>query len=573
MNKDLMRKKILFVSIIASLFFVSWDFFILRPMKKKMIEQQKLIERLNEENTNLKTSNEEKESDIIVNNNIANNEDKIEKEETIIDFENDFVKAKLSNRGVKLNNLELKKYNESLNSEKKVSLLNDGYFLDFGWLSSYKIELPNEDTIWTIEDINEKNTLKLSYVNNIGVKFNTVIKLDNKYMFNIEQSIENLSNKTIILKSYTEIQKKHSDSNNRELNRYFLSGVFNKSLEEIKVHKLKKKNFEFENSKWFALSNNYWATSVITNNNESLKVNFMQNGDFIKAQSINSDNITIKAGKNYSINYNVFVGAKDLKILDEYSKEKAIPLFDRIVNFGSLYILTKPMYLLLNLFNKFTHNFGIAILMLTILVKLILYPSTKKSFISMAKIKQIQPELARLQEKYKDDKMSLGLKMQQLYKDNKINPFAGILPLFIQIPVFFALYKVFVVTIEMRQAPFFWYLKDLSVMDPTSIFNLFGLLPFKAKAGFGLLPCLMALTTWIQQKMSEKMNTNDSKNAKNNEMANNMNTSMKWMPFIMLVMFSALPSGLILYWTFNNIISIIQQYYINKKISKIAVKM
>ena len=562
MNNDIMRKKILFVSIVVSVFFVSWDFFILKPMKQKMLEQQKTIEQLNVENKNLKENP--------VNNEVVEQENTTQIEEKTVNFENDFIKGSISNKGIKFAYIELKKYTEEINSEKKIQLLSDDYFVNFGWISDYKIELPNSETIWNIEE-NTDNKIVFSYVNNIGVKFYTTIILDDKYMFDIEQKVENLSNKTIFLKSYTEIQKKHISGDKYDLNRYLLTGVFNKGFEDVKIQKLKKRNYEFINTKWFALSNNYWATSIITNNN-NVKTNFLQNGDFIKAQSISNENITVKSNGKYSIKYNLFAGAKDLKILDEYSKEKSIVLFDRIVDFGSLYILTKPMYLLLNLFNKFTKNFGIAILLLTILVKLILYPSTKKSFISMAKMRQIQPEMMRLQERYKNDKLTFSLKMQELYKNNNISPFSGILILFIQIPIFFALYKVFTVTIEMRQAPFFGYLKDLSVMDPTSIFNLFGLLPFQVKAGLGLLPCLMALTMWMQQKMNDKMN-NSTNNQQSGEFAKSMTSSMKWMPIIMLVMFSSLPSGLILYWVYNNIITMIQQYLINRKISKMPTKM
>lgn len=562
MNNDIMRKKILFVSIVVSVFFVSWDFFILKPMKQKMLEQQKTIEQLNVENKNLKENP--------VSNEVVEQENTTQIEEKTVNFENDFVKGSISNKGMKFAYIELKKYTEEIDSEKKIQLLSDDYFVNFGWISDYKIELPNSETIWNIEE-STGNKIVFSYVNNIGVKFYTTIILDDKYMFDIEQKVENLSNKTIFLKSYTEIQKKHIAGDKYDLNRYLLTGVFNKGFEDVKIQKLKKRNYEFTNTKWFALSNNYWATSIIANNN-NVKTNFLQNGDFIKAQSISNENITVKSNGKYSIKYNLFAGAKDLKILDEYSKEKSIVLFDRIVDFGSLYILTKPMYLLLNLFNKFTKNFGVAILLLTILVKLILYPSTKKSFISMAKMRQIQPEMMRLQERYKNDKLTFSLKMQELYKNNNISPFSGILILFIQIPIFFALYKVFTVTIEMRQAPFFGYLKDLSVMDPTSIFNLFGLLPFQVKAGLGLLPCLMALTMWMQQKMNDKMNSS-ANNQQSGEFAKSMTSSMKWMPIIMLVMFSSLPSGLILYWVYNNIITMIQQYLINRKISKMPTKM
>ena len=267
-----------------------------------------------------------------------------------------------------------------------------------------------------------------------------------------------------------------------------------------------------------------------------------------------SQDIVIDSGKtNNSVNY-LFAGAKEEKLLSQYEKEKGFVLFDRSIDFGIFYFITKPLFWLISYLYSILGNFGLAIIAVTLLIKLAMYPLANKSFASMAKMKELQPKIEQIKLRCSDDKLKLNQEMMELYKKEKINPAAGCLPLLIQIPVFFSLYKVIFISIEMRHAPFYGWIHDLSVQDPTSIWNLFGLFPWH---GFGMLdiglwPVIMGLTMFVQQKLSPA--PTDPVQA----------TVMKFMPLLLMVMLYSLPSGLMIYWSFSNILSIGQQYAINK---------
>lgn len=558
MNKDLMKKKLLMASFVSALFFVSWDYFILKPLSKQAKENKINIEKQITKDDDKDVIKQEIETKIIP-----------VIQEKIIKIENEYLIGELSTKGLKFNKMFLKKYKESLNSEKFHQLLKDDYSINFGWLSTNrKLDLPDEESVWEVDNLQLHNNTKitLTFKNAQGIIFKNIISLDDKYAFNIEQIVENNTEQEIKIQPFYEIRAKHIEDK-RSLNQLMISGVFDNDLKEMNVKKIEKRNYEFDKYNWFSISDKYWVTSVISNNKENITTNFLKSNNVVKAQAFSTTEITVKAQSNYSIQNRLFIGAKDLKILDEYAKKFKILLFDRIVDFGNLYILTKPLYLLLNLFNKFVKNFGIAILLLTVLVKMILYPMTKKSLVSMAKMKKVQPEFLKIQKQYKNDKLGLSLKLQQLYKENDISPFAGIVPMFIQIPIFFALYRVFLIAIDMRFAPFYGYLKDLSSADPTSLFNLFGLLPFNAVATVGFLPCLMAITMWFQQKLNDQQTKSAEADSGENDMMKSMNSSMKWLPLIFLFIFASLPSGLVLYWIYNNVITILQQLYINKYIN------
>lgn len=564
MNKDLMKKKLLMASFISALFFVSWDYFVLKPMNKQNKESKINIEQ--------QITKEEKTE--VVNQEIATKAIPVIQEK-IIKIENEYLVGELSTKGLKFNKIFLKKYKESLNSEKFHQLLKDDYFINFGWLSANrKLDLPDEESVWEVDNLQLHNNTKitLTFTNAQGIVFKNIISLDDKYLFNIEQIVDNNTEQEIKIQPFYEIRTKHIEDK-RSLNQLMVSGVFDSDLKEMNVKKIEKRNYEFDKYNWFSISDKYWVTSVISNNKENITTNFLKSNNIVKAQAFSTEEIVVKPHSAYSIQNRLFIGAKDLKILDEYATKYKILLFDRIVDFGNLYILTKPLYLLLNLFNKFVKNFGLAILLLTVLVKMILYPMTKKSLVSMAKMKKVQPEFLKIQKQYKNDKLGLSLKLQQLYKENEISPFAGILPMFIQIPIFFALYRVFLIAIDMRFAPFYGYLKDLSSADPTSIFNLFGLLPFNAVATVGFLPCLMSITMWIQQKINDKQMKAPEGDSGESDMMKSMNSSMKWLPLIFLFIFASLPSGLVLYWIYNNIITVLQQLYINRYINKIPTKI
>ena len=337
-------------------------------------------------------------------------------------------------------------------------------------------------------------------------------------------------------------------------------GCIDKNLKEYSYDDIKdKKSEKFAASKvdWIGITDKYWLSSLIPDKSSNYSSNFnyaLKQGteryqvDFISPVQI------IKPGENFSIKSRIFAGVKKVDLLDKYEKQYDIKLFDRAIDFGWFYIITKPVFYAMNFFYGYVGNFGVSILIVTVIIKLLMFTLANKSYRSMKKMKNLQPEIDRIKNLYSDDKARLNQEIMALYKKEKVNPVAGCLPILVQIPVFFSIYKVLYVTIEMRQAPFYGWIKDLSAPDPTTIFNLFGLLPFLPPSFLmiGAWPILMAITMFLQQKMSP-------------EPADPMQAQvMKFMPLIFLFMFSSFPVGLLIYWSWNNILSIIQQYYINK---------
>jgi len=318
---------------------------------------------------------------------------------------------------------------------------------------------------------------------------------------------------------------------------------------------LEKESYNFKNGfDWIGVTDKYWQTAIISDKNytdTNVEFKFVNNN--YRAE-FKGKEIIIYNGQTINLENNFFAGAKELHLLDRYSKNLNIPLFDRTVDFGWFYFLTRPLYLLLKLFYEIIGNFGVAILVLTLCVKGLMYPMAKKSFISMAKMKKLKPKTDALKKEFQNDKMGLNKATMQLYQKEGVNPMSGCLPTFIQIPVFFSLYKVLYVTIDMRHAPFFGYIKDLSAPDMTTVWNLFGLLPYSPNLiNIGLLPCLMSLTMYIQQKFNTQI-TDDA----------TAQSVTKFMPIMFLFIFAGFPSGLLLYWIFNNILTIAQQWWITK---------
>ena len=381
-------------------------------------------------------------------------------------------------------------------------------------------------------------------------------------MFTVEQNVINNTQNDIIISLDNKISKKIGFDSEQPLGVHegFI-GSFNDTIEEIKYTKLKKKSYNFDKKvSWAGFTDKYWLVSLaISRTDDSLfNVNTNYNDD-IYSLDFESSDLMINANTKEGLNNYLFTGPKILNLLDQYGFQYDLVYFDRAVDFGWLYFLTKPIYIILRGFYNFLGNFGLAILLLTLVVKMAMYPFTKKSLVSMTKIKLLQPKINVIKNRYSDDKMKMNMEIMNLYKKENVSPLSGCLPMFVQIPVFLALYKVLVISIDMRQAPFFGYIKDLSVADPTTIWNLFGLLPYQINfLHIGLLPCLMAFTMWLQQKMtSSSSNTPEE-----------MQTAMKIMPIIFLITFAGMPAGLLIYWIFSNIISILQQLFVEKKILK-----
>ncbi len=475
------------------------------------------------------------------------------------------LKGSILLKGARFDDLILKEYRqESSENSPNVSLLNPSmtgkdYFVEFGWVTQNPaVQVPGKDTIWKAdkEILTENEEVNLFWTNEQGIKFAINVKLDSQYMFKIRQYVENESPNDVILSPYGFINRIFDVKNSSDFAILHEGpiGVFDSKLKEVTYKDLAEKDEKFDSSRngWIGFSDKYWLTAIIPDKFRSYNARFFQrkNADVTRYQvDYVGEPIAISSGTTVKIESELFAGAKKLNVLDEYSSSYDIKLFDRAVDFGWLYPITKPIFHMLQILNKLLGNFGLAILAITVLIKLLMFPVANKSYKSMNAMKKIQPQLAKLKETYGKEPMVLNQKVMELYKREKVNPFSGCLPILIQIPVFFALYKVIFVTIEMRHAPFFGWISDLSAQDPTSIWNLFGLLPFAAPnfLAIGLWPVIMAVTMYVQQRLNPA--PTDPVQAQ----------VMKFLPLMFLFMFFSFPAGLVLYWAWNNVLSIIQQ--------------
>jgi YidC/Oxa1 family membrane protein insertase len=487
-----------------------------------------------------------------------------------ISIKSELLSGSISLKGLRFDDLTLLQYKEDLSDDSKsVALFSDSkaentYFAEIGWFGNTAgTDLPNADTVWNTDntELTPSRPVNLSWVNQDNIKFLITIKMDNNYLFTIKQTTVNNSSKPISVQHYGLILKNHN-SNEKLVNILHQGaiGVINEELHESSYDTIKDKKIEkFSQSRidWIGITDKYWLASFIPDKTSIYSSNFnyaVKGGldkfqvDFISPQEI------IDINNEFVITHRLFAGPKKVDLLDRYEKEYNIKLFDRAIDFGWFYIITKPVFNAMNFFYYYVGNFGLSILIVTIIIKLLMFTLANKSYRSMKNMKKLQPEIEGLKALYAEDKVKLNQEIMSLYKKEKVNPISGCLPIFVQIPVFFSIYKVLYVTIEMRHAPFFGWIKDLSAPDPTSIFNVFGLLPFALPSFLmiGVWPIIMAVTMFLQQKMSP-------------EPADPIQAQvMKFMPLMFLVMFSSFPAGLLIYWSWNNILSIIQQYYINK---------
>jgi YidC/Oxa1 family membrane protein insertase len=550
-------------AILSILIIIGWQYFYERPRVAKLAiqhsEYQKKIIDLKDVQIE-----ESRESDAIIDKNEA-----IQNSERVY-FSNSAIEGSISLRGARIDDLRLKRYKQTIEKESSiVELLSpnntrEAYFVELGWLSKdNKDEVPDSNSIWQSDKkaIKEYEDVNLYWTNKSGVKFILTIKLDNDYIFHISQSIENNTHNRIALQNYGLINKNLPDKpQSYSILHEGPIGYIDGKLEEINFEKIKderKKTFQHSNVGWIGITDKYWLVSFIPDNNIDYKSNFsyaIKNAiDKFQIDFIGKSE-TIEPGSVYSLNHKLFAGAKQLSLLEKYEKEYNISLFDRAVDFGWLYIITKPLFYILDFFHKYTGNFGISILIVTVILKLAMFGFANKSFRSMKKMKDLQPEIEHIKNLWGEDKAKYNQELMSLYKRQKVNPLSGCLPMIIQIPIFFAIYKVLYVTIEMRHAPFFGWIHDLSAPDPTNIFNLFGLLKFIPMSflHLGAWPIFMVITMFLQQRMSPP--PSDPTQA----------VVMKFMPLMFLFMFGGFPAGLLIYWTWSNLLSIVQQYYINK---------
>ena len=488
------------------------------------------------------------------------------------------VSGSISLKGARIDDVTLSQYRETLDPDSNlIDLLlksneRNPYFLEFGWSSPDGVKVPNGKTLWKASKaiLSPDSNVTLSWDNGEGVVFYQDISIDDTFMFTVNQRVKNNSKNLITLYPYGLIRR----TGEPDTTRFFVLhegplGVFDGTLSEKSYEDLEdagKKGINIkplEAGGWIGLTDKYWLTALLPDQKEIFNFTYRHlnsNGGQYQTDFLGKA-IKIKSNSQGESLSRAFAGAKRLTLFDDYEERFDIKHFDLAIDFGWFYFLTKPFFYALSWANDYLGNFGLAILAITVIVKLVFFPLANKSYKSMAKMRNLGPEIKKLRERVGDDRQKLNQEMMNLYKKEKVNPAAGCLPILVQIPVFFALYKVLFVSIEMRQTPFFGWIKDLSVADPTSMFNLFGLLPYSTSMlpdflNLGVWPLLMGVTMFLQQRLNPT--PPDPIQAK----------IFAWMPVAFTFLLATFPAGLVIYWTWNNLLSICQQWLIMNGMKK-----
>ena len=489
------------------------------------------------------------------------------KENDRIQFENGSVVGSISLKGAAIDDLTFKEYNVELNKNEKITLLSprnveDGYLIESGFVSTNKnIDIPDASTVWEVSGNNKltnNNPVKLTWSNAQGITFEKNISLDDQFLFTVKEKIINSSDKSYNFYSYGQIIRNELPeiSGFYILHEGFLSVLDDELIEEDYDDIQDKKFTQIAQDGFVAISDKFWVTSVIPPKGKEFKTTFDYKNKF-RANYISTKGIEVKANSSIEEKIQIIVAAKRVNVIDGYAENLDINKFDLAIDWGFMYFITKPLFFVLDYFFKLLGNYGLAIIAVTVCIRLAFFPLANFSFKSMGKMKLLAPEMARLKELHKDDKMKLQQAMMALYKKEKVNPMSGCLPILVQIPVFFALYKVLFVTIEMRHMPFYGWIHDLSDRDPTSLFNVFGLIPWDPPSFLliGAWPIIMGITMWIQQKLNPT--PPDPIQAK----------IFMFFPVFLTVILAPFPAGLVIYWSFNNIFTMIQQYIVQRKMT------
>ncbi len=482
-------------------------------------------------------------------------------------------------KGARLDDLSLTKYRETVDPKSPaiVLLAPSGsphpFYAEFGWVGAAgtNVKLPNANTEWRQEGSGAlaiDRPVTLVYNNGEGQVFRRIITVDDKYLFTVKDTVTNNGAAPFTLYPYGLISRHGTP----KIEGFYilhegLIGVLGEQgLQEVTYSKMEeKKQLEFKvTNAWFGITDKYWAATLLPEKTAPLQVRFssgLVGANKTYQTDYLGDSKTVAPGQTMEDVSRLFAGAKEVSVVDFYDKNLSLNRFELIIDWGYFYFITKPMFFAIDWFYRFLGNFGLAILAVTVVIKAVFFPLANKSYASMAKMKNIQPQMTALRERYPDDKVKQQQEMMELYKKEKINPIAGCLPIVIQIPVFFSLYKVLFITIEMRHAPFFGWIRDLSAPDPTTIFNLFGLLPFDpSQVPFigpylmlGVWPIIMGITMWFQMKLNPAPPDPTQK------------MIFDWMPLIFTFMLASFSAGLVIYWAWNNTLSVLQQSVIMKR--------
>ena len=549
-NLGLESKKMLIAMGVSMLLLTIWSVFT-APSEEELKQMQQKAKVENAKQIDRSSGDEifdtEKE-----NKSVSNNKPKKE-----VFKENNNYKIGIDVVNNRITYFELKKYKKHELNNNNIVLLDDEHFIESGWFG----DINNSDIVWNKYDIN-KNGIIVSGEKN-GLKFTTNYEFDDNYAVKIKQSVYNNSNKNVKLDNYSRAYFK--DTSDRIENSYAFRGVLlmnNSNVKEFDYSKIEKQAIKnnTNNNGWIGFSDQYWITALVKKKKKNTTYNIRKQKDSNAYQIDLSNNVfELKQGEKKEIENIAIISPKQLEILKNNSEKYGIEKLDKAIDFGIFYFLSKPLLIILKKLYAISGNFGIAIILLTILVRMIIFPLAHRSYKMMARMKNLSPKLQEIKEKYKDDKKALQMATYQIYKDEKINPASAIIPMLFQIPIFFALYKVLIISIEMRDAPFIGWIVDLSSRDPSSIFNLFGLIDFEVPTALqiGLLPVIMSFTMFIQQIIMPSTG-----------MDKQQQKIIKFLPLIFLIMFSGMPAGLVLYWSCSNVFTIIQQLVIIKVINR-----
>ncbi len=482
-----------------------------------------------------------------------------------IQFENQSIIGSISLKGAAIDDLTFKEYNVVLNGDEKVNLLaprnaKEGYLIESGFITTDKnVKIPNSNSIWSVsgnKKLTAESPIKLTWTNDQGIIFEKEISIDDKFLFTVKQRVINSTNNKYDFYSYGQIIRNEAP----EITNFYilhegLVATLDDELIEEDYDDIEEKKFSRTAQKgWLGIGDKYWITSLIPPKGKEFKTTFDYKNKF-RVNFVATEPLELNSNSSIEDKMQIIVAAKRVDVIDGYAESLKIDKFDLTIDWGFLYFITKPLFFGIDYFFKLLGNYGLAIIAITICIRLAFFPLANFSFRSMAKMKALTPEMTRLKELHKDDKMKLQQAMMALYKKEKVNPMSGCLPILVQIPVFFALYKVLFVTIEMRHMPFYGWIQDLSERDPTSLFNLFGLLPYDVPSFLviGAWPIAMGVSMFIQMKLNPA--PTDPMQAK----------IFMFFPLFLTIILAPFPAGLVIYWTINNILTMAQQVFIMKR--------
>lgn len=567
MHPDDIRNMFIFF-VLAALVYFSYDAFVLEP-------QREAIKVQNEINKDIKLavgSGNEEMGEIL-----AKPREQILSEQQRLKFATNELRGSIDlTSGGRLDDLSLNRYFQTLEDKKNVNVLNPKGTemprgVEYGWLASGGgVRVPGKDARWQVangQTLRVGGSVTLVWDNGQGLRFERDIAVDEHFMFTITQRVINNTEGAVTIYPYGLVSQKGlpSDYAATWISHEGPVGFIEDKLYNEDYNDLRDARKEtFQGSKgWLGITDKYWLTALIPPQDQSVKYSFNYAGsaddkdnDGLYQADYLGEAVTVSAGASASVQSHLFVGAKEVLLLKDYEENLNIPQFDLAVDFGWFWFMTKPFFYALHYLNLWIGNMGIAIIVLTIMIRGAVFPLTNTSYRSFAKMKKIAPIVAILKEKYGDDKQKMQEELIEMYQREGVNPMSGCLPIVVQIPIFFALYKSFFVTIELRHEPFFGWIQDLSAKDPTSIFNLFGVIPWDPPSilMIGAWPCAMLLVMIVQKKLNPPP-----QDPLQRDMAN-------YMPFLFAFIMSGFAAGLVVYWTFSALIGVIQQMFIMKSL-------